>query len=194
MFAFFRKRKQTEEVAARLYAALLEQARMPVFYEKYGVPDTFDGRFELLLLHGFLVWDRLRHEGRTGRDVAQALFDVMFRDMDMTLRNIGVGDLSVPHHIKRMMKAFKGRALAYETALAGGDIGRALRRNLFGTVENPDPAGLEWFASYLQEVRQILASQATAGIMQGILSFRHTEHEQEKIEKQFGVGYARMVA
>ena len=88
-------RHRRERVAAELYVKLVEQARSPAFYSACGVPDTLDGRFEALALHAFLVFHRLRREAPPAPGFAQALFDHMVGDMDLSLREIGVTDFSI---------------------------------------------------------------------------------------------------
>jgi cytochrome b pre-mRNA-processing protein 3 len=100
------RRNRHRETALRLYQSIVDQARNPVFFTYFGVPDTFDGRFELVALHGFLVFNRLKAEGDKAADLAQELFDVMFTDFDRSLREMGVGDLGVGRHIKTMAQGF----------------------------------------------------------------------------------------
>ena len=150
-----RARRRAAATASRLYAAAVAQARAPGFYLA-GVPDTLDGRFDLLMLHVFLLVRRLRRDGADGAAAAQALFDAAFDDMDRTLREMGVGDLGVPRRVKAMARAFYGRAAAYDAALdARGDAGlrAALGRNLLGRA--PAPAA---FAAYVRDAEAALAA------------------------------------
>jgi cytochrome b pre-mRNA-processing protein 3 len=154
MLLWFRKPPILQkEQAEKLYAAIVAQARQPVFYRDMAVPDTVDGRFDMILLHSFMVMLRLRDDtAETSSGLSQLLYDIMFVDMDQAIREMGVGDLSVGRHIRRMMKAFNGRMAAYENALndpvAMKDV---LRRNVYGTVTDFDPAVLESLANYVQE-------------------------------------------
>ena len=100
-----------------LYEAATRQARQPAFYERLGAPDTVEGRFELYSLHVVLLLNRLKGEG----DAAQALFDTYVSALDHTLREMGVGDLTVPKKMRKLGEAFYGRAKAYQAALAEGD-------------------------------------------------------------------------
>ena len=116
-----------------LYGVIVAQARLPVFYAGFGVPDTVEGRFDMVVLHLMLVLRRLRQNSRC-RGLAQGLFDAFWRDMDHNLREMGVGDLSVPKEMKRLAEAFYGRQRAYEEALSATDptlLGAALERNVF---------------------------------------------------------------
>jgi cytochrome b pre-mRNA-processing protein 3 len=133
LFRLFRE-KNKDAIAANLYSAVVTRAREPVFYLDFGVPDTVEGRFEMIALHVFLVLWRLKAERENTAAMAQALFDRMFLDMDENLRELGVGDLSVGSRVKKMAKAFYGRTAAYEEGIEQGEekLARALRRNLYG--------------------------------------------------------------
>ncbi|MBL28299.1 MAG: hypothetical protein CMM50_12215 [Rhodospirillaceae bacterium] len=131
-------RRRLIEAARTLYDVAVVHARQPVFYTDMGVPDTVDGRFEMLTIHVVLIVGRLSEGGEETQPLAQALFDTMFDDMDRSLREMGVGDLSVGKHIRRMGQGFYGRAAAYETGLRGDDaaLEEAIRRNLYGTLRD----------------------------------------------------------
>ena len=135
-----RQRRADARLAADLYARIVTQARRPGFYLDLGIPDTVDGRFELVALHAFLVIRRLKGEGDAAGRLAQALFDTMFADMDRALRQMGVGDLGVGKRVKKMVSGFLGRSAAYEAGLESGDasLDAALRRNVYGTVDASD--------------------------------------------------------
>lgn len=126
------RRSAKEESAAMLYQAAVVQARRPEFYLEAGVPDTLDGRFDLLALHVFLLLHRLRAAGPRAEALAQAVFDLMFADMDQNLRELGVGDLSVGRKVKTMAQALMGRIAAYEPGLVDPSVlAAALARNLY---------------------------------------------------------------
>ena len=115
-------------------------ARLERFYADWGVPDTRDGRFEMIGLHAALVMRRLRAEGRPGQELAQALFDMMFVDMDRSLREIGVGDLSVGKYVKSMAQTFFARGRALDGPVAAGDTAQVvavLARNVYVTGTTP---------------------------------------------------------
>ncbi len=171
------RRNRYEKPAAALYAQVVGQARQPAFYARLGVPDTLDGRFELLALHGFLVLHRLKGERAAAAGLAQALFDTMFADMDRCLREMGAGDLGVGPRVKRMAQGFYGRIAAYDAAL--GTIGRrgsedplaaALRRNLYGTAA-PTALHLAAMAGYVRREADSLARQPAPALAAGQLSF-----------------------
>ena len=130
----FLRRGRPGQAGFDLYGAAVAAARDTYFYTELAVPDTVDGRFDMVGLHAYLLIRRLRHLPPPGPDMAQAVFDVMFDDMDVSLREMGVGDLSVGKKVKAMWEAFHGRAAAYETALAADDptaLAAALARNVW---------------------------------------------------------------
>src|SRR5712671_1001835 len=135
MFTLFRI-IPVRKAAELAYGRIVEHAREPGFFTDGGVPDTVDGRFELICLHAFLYLHRLKREQPQSARLGQSFYDLMFADFDRSLREMGVGDLSVGREIKRMAEAFHGRIAAYEAGLAADDavLLPALARNLFGTA------------------------------------------------------------
>jgi cytochrome b pre-mRNA-processing protein 3 len=130
----FLRRRRFERTGFELYGAAVAAARAPAFYADLGVPDTLDGRFDLVGLHVFLLIRRLGALPPPGADLAQAVFDAMFSDMDVNLREIGVGDMSVGKKVKLMWEAFHGRSAAYQAALVSADpteLEAALARNVW---------------------------------------------------------------
>ena len=118
-FGFFKRKEASPDPVEALYAALVQKARDPKFYTDLAVPDTVDGRFDMVVIHAMLVMRRLRETPAEVHTTGQRLFDLMFTDMDRSLREMGVGDLSVGTHVRKMAKAFYGRAAAYEAGLDG---------------------------------------------------------------------------
>jgi cytochrome b pre-mRNA-processing protein 3 len=131
-FNHFRKpRVAPRGTIEAIYGMIVTQAREPLFYRNLGVPDTVNGRFDLLVLHLWMVLRRLKSiEG--GTETCQALFDRFCDDMDANLREMGVGDLTVPKRMQAFGEAFYGRSAAYDLALAGGaeQLALALDKNI----------------------------------------------------------------
>ena len=124
----------TREAAGNLYRTLVVQSRTPEFYTSGGVPDSLDGRFDLVALHVALVIARLKRAEPALNDLAQALFDEMVANLDVGLREAGVGDMGVGRRMKKLVSAFYGRAQAYDQALdqaENGALVEALKRNVF---------------------------------------------------------------
>ena len=139
-------RAKHERAGYALYGTAVRAARDPAWFTELGVADTLDGRFDLIGLFVVLLIHRLRALPPPGADLAQAVFDAMFADMDFNLRELGVGDLSVGKRVKAMWEALHGRAIAYEPALATGDapaLAAALARNVWrGNAPAGAPARL----------------------------------------------------
>ena len=163
-FFDFLKSKPPSQVQ-ELYAALVAQARQPAFYVDLAVPDTVDGRFDVLIAHITIMMRRLRQiEGDASETLGQALLETMFTDMDVNLREMGIGDMSVGKHVKKMAKAFYGRAELFETGLDAGGKGAlesAMKETLFRNVA-PSPAQLERAEAYFVALDHAL-SGATDG-------------------------------
>jgi cytochrome b pre-mRNA-processing protein 3 len=156
-----------ERVGFALYTAAAQAARDPVFYAAHGVPDTLDGRFDLMALFVSLLIRRLRRLPDPGPATAQAVFDAMFADMDHQLREMGVGDLSVPKRVREMWEALHGRALAYEAALDAGDeaaLAEAIGRNVWRGAPAPGAAAL---AAIALRVAAALDRQPEAALLRG---------------------------
>jgi cytochrome b pre-mRNA-processing protein 3 len=134
---FLRKKRQNERrgTIERLYGAIVAQARNPVFYTQLNAPDTVEGRFDLVVLHLFMVNERLGSLGDEGKVAAQELLDFFFEDMDASLREIGIGDLSVPKKMRSLAEAYLGRSAAYQAALRTRDeaaLAASLAKNVYG--------------------------------------------------------------
>lgn len=170
ILSLFRRDPQ-EKLISSLYGAIVAQARQPAFYLAGGVPDTVQGRFDMVLLHVFLFTHRLKSEGEGDRLLGQKVFDLFMRDMDSSLRELGVGDLSVPKKIKAMASAFYGRTKVYDEAIAAGDVGAmsaALARNIWAIDAHERAGALAEYA--FAAVRQ-LAVQPMAEFAAGRLIF-----------------------
>jgi cytochrome b pre-mRNA-processing protein 3 len=168
---FSRLSRRTATIEA-LYGAIVAQARAPVFYLEYGVADTVNGRFEMILMHAALLLDRLAGEEAGIRAVGQGVFDRFCQDMDDTLRERGISDVKVPKEMKRVAEAFYGRQAAYRAALADTDpsaLAAALRRNLYAGA--PDEGAAERMASYMRMAAEVLRKQEAAALADGRLAW-----------------------
>jgi len=135
---FFRRRARHERAGFQLYTAAVTAARDPYLYITLGVPDTLDGRFDAVVLHVYLVIRRLNTAPPPGAELAQAVFDAMFADMDVNLREMGVGDMAVGKRNRAMWEAFHGRSAAYSAAWTNGEmLAEAIARNIWRGQEAP---------------------------------------------------------
>ncbi len=165
-----------------LYGAIVAQARLPVFYSGYGVPDTVEGRFDLIVLHLVLVLARIgQPDGRdAARVIGQKLFDEFCRDLDDNLREMGVGDLTVPKKMRNFAEAFYGRQAAYLAALAAADpreLENALARNIFdGAAAGGGPARLSAYVrATLTRFEARDKSAFETSLLRGQVSFAEPE-------------------
>lgn len=171
----FFSRGQTEGAAYQLYAAAVAQARREDFYLSFGVPDSVDGRFDVLALHVFLLLHRLGKSGKPAKVLSQAVFDLMFADMDANLREMGVSDLAVGGRVKTMAQAFFGRIGAYEPGLESGRddpavLEEALLRNLYRGAAVVDGV-LTALAAYVRQEDASLAGQTLEDLQAGRVRF-----------------------
>ncbi len=157
-----------------LYGAIVAQARRTAFYQIYGVPDTVNGRLEMIMLHAVLVLRRLQDETAESRALGQGLFDHFCRDMDDNMREMGVGDLTVPRKMRRIGEAFYGRQAAYGLALEAPhdeDLATLLGRNVFTGIAARD--GAARLAIYSRCALRQLSAQD--GFERGEISFPDPE-------------------
>jgi len=171
-FFGFLRRGRHERAGYALYGAAVAAARAACLYRELGVPDTLDGRFDLLCLYAFLLVRRLAALPPPGPALAQASFDAMFADMDVNLREMGAGDLSVGRKVKAMWEAFHGRAAAYRKALEAGEgpaLAEALGRNVWRGA--PPPGAADRLARLVRAQSAHLAGQTLADFVAGRASF-----------------------
>jgi len=177
-------RPRHERNILTLYGAIVAQARSTAFYSSYGMPDTVEGRFEVIVLHLVLVLRRLGQDvvpkqqsatdvngpGRgLGHVAGQRLFDVFCGDLDDNLREMGVGDMAVPRRMRHFGEAFYGRQAAYCAALADpGEeaLEKALARNIFGLAAADGRAVA--LARYARAAANRLSAQAEDTLVAGV--------------------------
>lgn len=173
--ALFGSKPETDS-ARNLYALTILAARDPVFFTGWGVPDTVEGRFEVLSLRSFLLLRRLKEEG-SAADLAQAYFDVMFDDLDDNLRELGVGDMSIGKKVKKLAGSFYGRVRDYDAALAAPDDAKlrdTLGHFLFRGTE-PSDATLAAACAFVRAESRNLASQPVAALATGDVTFHEVQ-------------------
>ncbi|GEO81622.1 ubiquinol-cytochrome C chaperone family protein [Pararhodospirillum oryzae] len=180
LFRLFRRRSPYAETARALYFSLVAKARDPALYESLGVPDTLDGRYNMVVAHMALVLARMsavdpqqapNRRAPLAR-LAQDLFDLMIRDMDRNLREIGVSDMKVGKEVKKMTHAYYGRAFAYHNALRDGDLERVLNETVYRlSPVRPEPAQVEALAAYMRREAEALAGVPDSSFLEGILTF-----------------------
>ena len=169
-FNHFRKPRTPQRgTIEAIYGMIVTQAREPLFYRELAVPDTVNGRFDMLVLHLWMVLRRLKPvEG--GPELSQALFDRFCDDMDANLREMGVGDLTVPKRMQAFGEAFYGRTAAYDLALAAGSepLAQALCKNVLNGNAIDQARSL---AVYAEAVMAGLAEFDEAALRSGAWQF-----------------------
>jgi cytochrome b pre-mRNA-processing protein 3 len=176
-------RAALEAAALRLWRDLVASARAPGFFGGLGVPDTPEGRFEMIGLHAALILLRLQREGAAGRALGQALFDLMFADLDQSLRELGVGDLGVGRQVKRLAGQFYARLRALEAVVerdgagrppdgdGAGRLGPMLRANVWHGGSEPSAAQVGALADYLIRSARRLDDQSAGALLRGEATF-----------------------
>jgi cytochrome b pre-mRNA-processing protein 3 len=150
-----------------LYRGIVAAARDPAWYRDGQVPDTVDGRFDLIAALSALVLLRLEAEGQAGREPAVLLTETFVADMDSSLRQIGIGDYVVGKHIGRMMGALGGRLGTLRGARTeGASLGAFVRRNLFHDAPPSDEA-VAWVADRLERIAGALDTQPLPALLEG---------------------------
>ena len=146
-----------------LFRRITTQARLPIFYANYGVPDTIDGRFEMLCLHAYALFRSLKGKGADAEALSQATYDAMFADLDGSLRELGAADIGVGKRIKAMTEALNGRIQAYDR---DAELERAIRRNVYRAA-TPSDEQVRWMASYLRTIRSAMTRASFQSICDG---------------------------
>ena len=156
------------ETLMPLYLALVEIGRDPDWYRQGQVPDTLDGRFDMLAAITALALLRIETEGESGKTPSILLTEIFIEDMDGTLRQIGIGDYVVGKHIGRMMGALGGRLGAFRDGIESGRIDDAVRRNIFHEAP-PSDAALAFVTGRLEEFRAGLAATSAVDLYAGMI-------------------------
>ncbi len=144
--------------AYTLYARINEHSRQARFFTEWGIPDTLDGRFEMILLHMFLYLHTLKQHPQDTTALQRLLIESFFQDMDRSVREIGVSDTGVGKRMKAMANAFYGRIHAFETGLSDDALlDNAIRTNCYGTVDNP-PEDVSMVRHYIRDELQTLSA------------------------------------
>jgi cytochrome b pre-mRNA-processing protein 3 len=169
-FNHFRKpRISPRGTIEAIYGMIVTQAREPLFYRDLGVPDTVNGRFDLLVLHLWMVLRRLGPMER-GKVLSQALFDRFCEDMDGNLREMGVGDLTVPKRMQAFGEAFYGRVAAYDLAVDAGrePLAQSLCKNIYNGAQIENASRL---AVYVEAALAALTGLDESALLDGSWQF-----------------------
>lgn len=181
MMSWLRTRGLDRRKAGELYGAVVAQARDPAFYRALGVPDRPEGRYEMIVLHLFLLLERLRQDGLATRARARGVVETFVTDMDDCMREFGVGDLAVPKKVRRAAAGLYERAAAYRAALAHSDPDAlALRLAEHAVPGQANAAGAVALAGYTRRAMAHLERQSTADLLAGRISFPAVQNPTEE--------------
>ncbi|MCE7027760.1 ubiquinol-cytochrome C chaperone family protein [Jiella avicenniae] len=170
MFHRWRIARRNRAIVEDLYQSLVAETRQPKLYEHCGIADTFSGRFEALAIHVFLFLRRCRGEARL-EPVAQEVVDRFVTDVDTSIRELGVGDQSVPKRMRKLAGVFYERVRVYDAAFAAADPAAALAAALKGRAVGDDADAAAVLATYMQETADRLEAVSADDILSGTLSF-----------------------
>jgi cytochrome b pre-mRNA-processing protein 3 len=174
MLRSLRAQAQVQRKAGEIYGAIVTQARQPDFYLNLAVPDTPVGRYELVVLHLFLVLERLRAGPDEGQILSRVLIETFVTDMDDSLRELGTGDLAVGRKVKRAAAGLYERSADYRAALAAADeteLARALGKHLPRATDDADEGMNRVLARYMKRASAELAGLPVEQILSGEVVF-----------------------
>ena len=165
MLNFLRKLAACKREGRHLYDALVSRSREPVFFADFGVADSIDGRFDMLVFHAWLVLAELK-----GAEGAQALTDTIFTGFDEAMREQGAGDMGIGHKLKAMGNAFYGRIAVYDAAKTQEELAAALAKNLWrgASVDERARALAAYAASARTALKQSLPDSLDFGALPSI--------------------------
>jgi cytochrome b pre-mRNA-processing protein 3 len=177
MLAWLKQLGTRRQTARSLYGSIVTQARSPGFYALWRVPDTVEGRFEMIALHLILTLRRLAEEGEGGRRLARELTEVFAADVDDSLREMTIGDMAVPREVKRAVAVLHDRYATYGAALdaapAGDSLTAALRARL-GALSGAQNVNAMSLATYMTDAARALRQQAGNEVLAGRLVWPQT--------------------
>jgi cytochrome b pre-mRNA-processing protein 3 len=182
VLSWFSSEAQARRTALKLYGAVVAQARQPGFFAVLGVSDTPEGRTDMIILHLFIVLERLNAAGAEGRKTARALSEIFVTDIDDCLREMGVGDLSVPKKVKRAAQAMGERCQAYQRAATSAPDESLLAPEIASTVSGlgADPASAAALARYVLTGRSHVAAMSDSVLLAGEVGFPPLQTMEQK--------------
>lgn len=174
MFRWFAGRAARKEAAEKIYDAIVAQSRNPAFYLRCGVPDTLSGRFDMLVIHMFVVLQILKLGGREGQLLAQEIVEAFIREMDTMVRDLGVSDRNVPKEVRKIAQLFYGQLLAYSTALQRGDT-KGLANEVWKSFQSGEGSSAsiaaEAISTYMRQAIKNIQEMPLNMLLQGNIRF-----------------------
>ena len=171
MLTLWKARAQSNRTASDIYGSIVAAARREPFYSEHGVPDTPDGRFAMVVVHSYLVLERLQQEGEPGQTLSRALVDAFVTDMDDCMREMGVGDLTVPRKVKKAAGALYDCAAEFRNAEQTGSgpaLAEAVHKTLLPFAPHSTAASV---AAYMRRAGIALAACPGPALLSGHVAF-----------------------
>lgn len=168
IFGLFKKKNHNQAIVNRQYATLTSAARIPFFFTDLDVPDTVMGRFEMLTVVMILFFRRTANSAASGQELAQEIVDAFFQDIDHSIRELGIGDQTVPKRMKKLAGMFYGRLETYAAALEEKNaekLASALQRNIYPQKQDaPSMRGLaEWMIAAEAALAEVSEDEISRG-------------------------------
>lgn len=180
ILSLFKRKKANQALVEKQYAEITGAARSPRFYEEMGVPDTVMGRFEMISVHLILYLRRTGAAGAGAKGIAQDIVDAFFEDVDHSIRELGIGDTSVPKRMKKLARMFYGRAQSYGQALDADDrpgLVAALKRNIHPDLGDAAPSA-QALSDWMFDTAQRLDAVSEETLAAGQLAFPAVDRER----------------
>lgn len=178
MLSFLFKKSKSDTIPQQLYGGLMAQSRMPFFYADLGVPDTVMGRFDMLALHTYLMARRLKAEdSEIANSLSQDIFDLFVADIERALRELGIGDTTVPKRKKKMVRSFYGQIDDFDAAMNEEDA-VGLSKNAAQRYLTEGGGNSDGLAAYMLSQEANLLKQPSKGIFRGQLAWETTSPKQ----------------
>lgn len=174
---YFGQERQEKQRADALYNHVVAASRNPMLYGASGAPDTANGRFELIILHIFMLFRRMQDDDDQVKSIKQKTFDCFLENMDVNLREIGVGPDGVPKRIQKMLENFYGRASAYQSAIDDNDVDKmaeVIARNFYADGKTNQP-GAQHIAQYVFKAIKLLDQASTEELL--ICNFKFSDED-----------------
>ncbi len=173
MFRWFGERAARKEAAEKIYDSIVAQSRNPAFYLRFGVPDTLSGRFDMLVIHMFMVLQNLRLAGKEGELLGREVVEAFIREMDSMVRDLGVSETQVPKEVRRIAGLFYGQILIYAKAAEDEDS-RALAEAVWKSFRSGNPStqvNAQAVAGYILAALHSIRETPLTHLLQGYLDF-----------------------
>ncbi len=173
MFRWFGERAARKEAAEKIYDAIVAQSRNPAFYLRFGVPDTLSGRFDMLVIHMFMVLQNLRLAGKEGELLGREVVEAFIREMDSMVRDLGVSEDQVPAEVRRIAGLFYGQILIYAQAAEKEDTA-ALAEAVWKSFRSGNPntqVNAQAVAEYIITALHTVRETPLTHLLQGFLGF-----------------------